>query len=109
MEFDLMDILYWLGTATALLKSGIMVPLLVLLWSSSVWFLGNFTEPYTELNYELNLICASNITTIVDCDQKDVYSVEDGNHELVTEIETVSADRSNLFPSIIYQGKCQDL
>jgi hypothetical protein len=49
------------------------------------------------------------VKAFVDRDQKDVYSVEDGNRELVTVIETVSADGSCLQPSVIYQGKRRDL
>jgi hypothetical protein len=49
------------------------------------------------------------VKAFVDRDQKEVYSVEDGNRELVTVIETISADGSCLQPSVIYQGKCRDL
>jgi hypothetical protein len=49
------------------------------------------------------------VKAFVDRDQKDVYSVEDGNRELVTVIETISADGSCLQPSVIYQGKRRDL
>jgi hypothetical protein len=49
------------------------------------------------------------VKAFIDRDQKDVYSVEDGNRELVTVIETVSADGSCLQPSVIYQGKRRDL
>jgi hypothetical protein len=41
---------------------------------------------------------------IVDCDQATVYSIEDGNCELVTIIEAVCADGTALIPSIIFQG-----
>jgi Tc5 transposase DNA-binding domain len=44
------------------------------------------------------------VKAFIDHDQKDVYSVEDGNHELITVIETVSTDGSCLQPSVIYQG-----
>ena len=49
------------------------------------------------------------VKAFVDCDQKEVYSVEDGNHELVTMIEFISADGGSFQPSAIYQGKCRDL
>lgn len=49
------------------------------------------------------------VAAIVDCDQKDVYQVENGNRQLVTIIETVSADGHALHPSVIYQGKRRDL
>ena len=49
------------------------------------------------------------VKAFVDHDQKDVYSVEDGNRELITVIETVSADGSCLQPSVIYQGKHRNL
>lgn len=49
------------------------------------------------------------VKAFVDRDQKDVYSIQDGNRELVTVIETVSADGSCLHPSVIYQGKRRDL
>ena len=49
------------------------------------------------------------VKAFVDRDQKDVYSIEDGNRELVTVIEMVSADGSCLQPSVIFQGKCRDL
>jgi helix-turn-helix, Psq domain/Tc5 transposase DNA-binding domain len=46
---------------------------------------------------------------LVDRDQKTVNQVEDGNRELVTVIECVSADGSALHPSVIYKGKRRDL
>ena len=49
------------------------------------------------------------VKAFVDCDQKEVYSVEDGNHELVTMIEFISADGGSFQPSAIYQGKRWDL
>ena len=45
----------------------------------------------------------------VDRDQKEVYSVEDGNHKLVTMIKFISADGGSFQPSAIYQGKRRDL
>ena len=49
------------------------------------------------------------VKAFVDRDQKDVYSIQDGNRELVTVIKTVSADGLCLQPSVIFQGKCWDL
>ena len=49
------------------------------------------------------------VKAFVDRDQKDVYSIQDGNRELVTVIETVSADGLCLQPSVIFQGKHWDL
>ena len=49
------------------------------------------------------------VKAFIDRDQKDVYSVEDGNRELVTMIEYVSADGKSHQPSTIYQGKRWDL
>jgi hypothetical protein len=46
---------------------------------------------------------------LVDWDQKTVQQVEDGNHKLVTVIETVCVDGSFLPPSVIYKGKRRDL
>ena len=44
------------------------------------------------------------VAAIIDCDQKEVYSLEDGNCKLVTVIETVSADGTALPPSFIFKG-----
>ena len=49
------------------------------------------------------------IAAFVDRDQKDVYSVEDGNRELVTIVEAISADGFALPPSVIYQGQRRNL
>jgi len=49
------------------------------------------------------------VKAFVDRDQKDVYSVEDGNRELVTIMEAISADGWSMHPSVIYQGKRRDL
>jgi hypothetical protein len=46
---------------------------------------------------------------LVDRGQKDVQSVEDGNWELVTVIECVSADGTAICPSVVFQGKRRDL
>jgi hypothetical protein len=44
------------------------------------------------------------VAAIIDCDQKEVYSLKDGNRELVTVIETVSANGTALPPSFIFKG-----
>jgi len=44
------------------------------------------------------------VAAIIDQDQSTVYSIEDGNHELVTIIEAVCADRKALVPLVIFQG-----
>jgi hypothetical protein len=44
------------------------------------------------------------VAAIIDRDQATVYSVEDGNRELVTIIEAVCADGRALSPSVIFQG-----
>jgi len=44
------------------------------------------------------------VASIIDCDQKEVYNIEDGNRELVTVIETVCADGSALAPLVIFKG-----
>ena len=52
----------------------------------------------------LQLGIGARITAMVDRDQKIAYSIEDGNRELVTVIETICADGSILHPSVIFQG-----
>jgi hypothetical protein len=49
------------------------------------------------------------VKAFVDWDQKDVYSVEDGNRDLITMIEAISADGWSMHPSAIYQGLHQNL
>ncbi|KAF8234781.1 DDE-domain-containing protein [Tricholoma matsutake] len=49
------------------------------------------------------------VAVIIDSDQATVYSVEDGNHELVTIIEAVCADGTSLIPLVIFQGARQNL
>jgi len=44
------------------------------------------------------------VAAIIDQDQKEVYSLEDGNRELVTVIETVCADGTALPPSFIFKA-----
>src|ERR1700742_1531437 len=48
------------------------------------------------------------ITAMIDRDQKAVYSIEDGNRELVTVIECICADGSTIHPSVIFQGQRQN-
>jgi hypothetical protein len=49
------------------------------------------------------------VKAFINHDQKDVYSVEDGNCELVTMIEAILAVGWVMHPSTIYQGMCWDL
>ncbi|KAF8240103.1 hypothetical protein L208DRAFT_1128033, partial [Tricholoma matsutake] len=44
------------------------------------------------------------VAAVINLDHATVYSVEDGNHELVTIIEAVCADGRALSPSVIFQG-----
>jgi hypothetical protein len=53
----------------------------------------------------IQLGIGARVTAMVDRDQKLVYSIEDGNRELVTVIEAICADGSILHPSVIFQGK----
>jgi 3-methyladenine DNA glycosylase AlkC len=49
------------------------------------------------------------VRVLVDRGQKDVQMVEDGNRELVTIIECVSAAGVAMPPSVVFQGKRRDL
>ena len=49
------------------------------------------------------------VAAIIDRDQSSVYSIEDGNRELVTVIEAVSANGVALIPSVIFQGVRRNL
>ena len=49
------------------------------------------------------------VTAIIDRDQSTVYSVKDGNRELITIIEAVCADGMALVPLVIFQGVCRNL
>jgi helix-turn-helix, Psq domain/Tc5 transposase DNA-binding domain len=49
------------------------------------------------------------VLAFFDRDQKDVYSVEDGDRELVTVIEAVCADGTAIRPSVIFKAKRRDL
>jgi hypothetical protein len=49
------------------------------------------------------------VAAIIDRDQAAVYSVEDGNRELVTIIEAVCANGTTLIPSVIFQGVRRNL
>jgi hypothetical protein len=53
----------------------------------------------------IQLGIGARITAMIDRDQGTVYSIEDGNRELVTVIETICADGSALHPSVIFQGQ----
>ena len=53
----------------------------------------------------IQLGIGARITAIIDRDQQTVYSIEDGNRELVTVIETICVDGSVLHPSVIFQGQ----
>jgi hypothetical protein len=52
----------------------------------------------------IQLGIGAKITAMIDRDQKEVYSIEDGNRELVTIIEAICADGSIIHPSVIFQG-----
>jgi len=52
----------------------------------------------------LQLGVGKRIAAIIDRDQKQVYSLEDGDRELVTVVETVCADGTALNPSFIFKG-----
>jgi hypothetical protein len=56
----------------------------------------------------IQLGIGAKITAMIDRDQKVVYSIEDGNRELVTVIECICADGSILHPSVIFQGLRQN-
>ena len=49
------------------------------------------------------------VCAMVDRDQKTVYQVEDGDCELVTVIECVSADGTSIQPSVVFKGGCCNL
>lgn len=57
----------------------------------------------------IQLGIGAKITAMIDRDQKAVYSIEDGNRELVTVIEAICADGSVLHPSVIFQGQRRNL
>ena len=48
------------------------------------------------------------ISAMIDHDQQTVYSIEDGNRELVMVIETICTDGSVLHASVIFQGQQQN-
>jgi hypothetical protein len=56
----------------------------------------------------LQLGISARTTAMIDRNQKTAYSIEDGNRELVTVIETICADGSILHPSVIFQGVRQN-
>jgi hypothetical protein len=53
----------------------------------------------------IQLGIGAQISAIIDRNQQTAYSIEDGNRELVTVIETICADGSTLHPSVIFQGQ----
>lgn len=53
----------------------------------------------------IQLGIGARVTAMIDRDQQTVYSIEDGNRELVTVIETICADGSVIHPSVIFQGQ----
>ena len=57
----------------------------------------------------IQLSIGQKVKAFVDRSQRDVYSVEDGNQELVTMMEAISTVGWSMHPSAIYQGMCQDL
>lgn len=52
----------------------------------------------------IQLGIGAKVTAMIDRDQKIVYSIEDGNRELVTVIECICADGTILHPCVIFQG-----
>ena len=44
------------------------------------------------------------VHALVNCDQKTVHQVEDGNCELVMIIECVCADGTSVCPSMVFKG-----
>lgn len=52
----------------------------------------------------IQLGIGARVTAMINWDQKTVYSVEDGNRELITVIETICANGSILHPSVIFQA-----
>lgn len=57
----------------------------------------------------IQLGIGARITAMIDQDQKAVYSLEDGNRELMTIIEAICTDGSVLHPSVIFQGQQRNL
>ena len=53
----------------------------------------------------IQLGIGARVSAMIDRDQQSVYSIEDGNRELVTVIETICADGSVLHPSVIFQAQ----
>lgn len=52
---------------------------------------------------------AARSSALVDRDQKTVYEIGDGNRELVTAIECISAAGAVLKPMIIFKGQKRNL
>lgn len=79
------------------------------------WTLKHYSEVIKEYNIlpenlynmdemGLQLGIGAKTTAMIDRDQKIAYSLEDGNRELVTVIETICADGSIFHSSVIFQG-----
>lgn len=56
----------------------------------------------------IQLRISARITAMINQDQKAVYSIEDGNRELVTVIKCICTDGSTIHPSVIFQGQRQN-
>ena len=57
----------------------------------------------------VQLEIGAKVAAIIDCDQSTVYSVEDGNCELVMIIKAVCANGIALIPLVIFQGMYHNL
>ena len=57
----------------------------------------------------IQLRMGKRVHALVNCDQKTVHQVKDGNHELVTIIECVCADWTAICPSVVFKGTCWNL
>lgn len=51
----------------------------------------------------------SRVKALVDRDQKNVHQIEDGNRELVTIIDCVSADGGSIPPNVVFKGERRNL
>ncbi|KAF8240461.1 hypothetical protein L208DRAFT_1233069, partial [Tricholoma matsutake] len=57
----------------------------------------------------IQLGIGARVLALVDCDQKTVQQVEEGNQELATVIECVCADGTAICPSVVFKGLHWDL
>jgi hypothetical protein len=64
----------------------------------------NESDIYNMDKKGIQLGVGKQVAALIDRDQKEVYSLEDGNHKLVTIIETVSADGNAFPPLVIFKG-----